>query len=98
MEFENKNIIEEVINIDGVENEEVEEIQPFDPEKISIDTKTLTMEGVLRRLEQKTIILNPDFQRNEVWNEEKKSRLIESLILKIPLPMFYVSADENNVL
>ena len=50
MEFENKNIIEEVINIDGVENEEVEEIQPFDPEKISIDTKTLTMEGALRQI------------------------------------------------
>ena len=98
MELENKNIIEDFPNIDGVENEEIEEIQPFDPEKISIDTKALTMEGVLRRLEQKTIILNPDFQRNEVWNEEKKSRLIESLILKIPLPMFYVSADENNVL
>lgn len=98
MKLENINIIEDWFNIDGVENEEVEEIQPFDPEKISIDTKSFTMEGVLRRLEQKTIILNPDFQRNEVWNEEKKSRLIESLILKIPLPMFYVSADENNVL
>lgn len=84
-------------SVDGVENEELEDIQPFDPEKISIDTKTITMEACLRRLEQKTIILNPDFQRNEVWNEEKKSRLIESLILKIPLPMFYVSADENNI-
>jgi len=84
-------------NFDGVEDEEFEEIQPFDPEKISIDTKTISMEACLRRLEQETIILNPDFQRNEVWNEEKKSRLIESLILKIPLPMFYVSADENNV-
>lgn len=84
-------------NFDGVENEELEDIQPFDPEKISIDTKTITMEACLRRLEQSTIILNPDFQRNEVWNEEKKSRLIESLILKIPLPMFYVSADENNI-
>ncbi|TZF99264.1 DUF262 domain-containing protein (plasmid) [Chryseobacterium panacisoli] len=85
----------EIIN--GVENDEIEEIQPFDPEKISIDTKTITMEACLRRLEQKTIILNPDFQRNEVWTDDKKSRLIESLILKIPLPMFYVSADENNI-
>lgn len=58
-------------NFDGVENEELEDIQPFDPEKISIDTKTITMEACLRRLEQSTIILNPDFQRNEVWNEEK---------------------------
>lgn len=101
MESENNTNIDEYYeiekSIDGVENEEIEDIQPFDPEKISIDTKTISMEACLRRLEQGTIILNPDFQRNEVWNEEKKSRLIESLILKIPLPMFYVSADENNV-
>ncbi len=74
---------------------ESEEYQPFDPKKISIDTKPLTMEACLRRLVQGTIILAPDFQRNEVWNETQKSRLIESLMLKIPIPMFYVSADEN---
>jgi len=75
--------------------EENEEFQPFDPEKISIDTKPITMDTCLRRLEQGTIILNPDFQRNEVWTMEKKCRLIESLLLKIPLPMFYVSSDEK---
>jgi hypothetical protein len=80
----------------GVE-EEIEEFQPFDPEKISIDTKPITMDTCLRRLEQGTIILNPDFQRNEVWTMEKKCRLIESLMLKIPLPMFYVSSDEKGV-
>lgn len=96
---------QELINIEtdnielsaqGVE-EENEEFQPFDPEKISIDTKPITMDTCLRRLEQGTIILNPDFQRNEVWTMEKKCRLIESLMLKIPLPMFYVSADEKGV-
>jgi len=80
----------------GVE-EENEEFQPFDPEKISIDTKPITMDTCLRRLEQGTIILNPDFQRNEVWTPEKKCRLIESLMLKIPIPMFYVSADEKGI-
>ena len=95
--LEQENYTEEELKglITGVEDEEMEEIQPFDPEKISIDTKPITMDTCLRRLEQNTIILNPDFQRNEVWTHEKKCRLIESLILKIPLPMFYVSSDEN---
>lgn len=95
--LDHENYTEEELKglINGVEDEEVEEIQPFDPEKISIDTKPVTMDTCLRRLEQNTIILNPDFQRNEVWTHEKKCRLIESLILKIPLPMFYVSSDEN---
>jgi len=69
---------------------------PFDPEEISIDSKVVSMDNCLRRLTQGTITLNPDFQRKEVWTEDKKSQLIESLMLKIPLPMFYVSADEKN--
>jgi hypothetical protein len=82
-------------NLERSVDEEDEEFQPFDPESISIDTKPITMDTCLRRLEQGTIILNPDFQRNEVWTLEKKCRLIESLMLKIPIPMFYVSADEK---
>lgn len=79
------------------EDENVSIDDPFNPEDISIDTKSLGMEACLRRIQQKTIILNPDFQRKEVWTIDKKSRLIESLMLKIPIPMFYVSADEKNV-
>jgi uncharacterized protein with ParB-like and HNH nuclease domain len=69
---------------------------PFNPEEISIDSRVISMDNCLRRLVQNTIILNPDFQRKEVWTNDKKSQLIESLMLKIPLPMFYVSADEKN--
>jgi hypothetical protein len=81
------------------EDEEIEaddsEFEPFNPELISIDTKKVTMDTLLRRLKQNTIKLNPDFQRNYVWTADKKCQLIESLMLKIPLPMFYVSSDEK---
>ncbi len=75
--------------------EETPSDDPFNPDDISIQSKIIPMETILRRLMQKTINLNPDFQRKEVWKQEKKSQLIESLMLKIPLPMFYVSADEK---
>lgn len=77
-------------DIDDLDSEE----DPFNPQDISIDTKSITMDTILRRLEQKSIILNPDFQRSEVWDNGRKSRLIESLLLKIPIPMFYVARDE----
>jgi hypothetical protein len=82
----------------GIEEDNENETftDPFDPEEISISSKLVSMETCLRRIEQKTILLNPDFQRKEVWKDDKKSQLIESLMLKIPLPMFYVSADEKN--
>jgi len=81
----------------GVESEPEgrEHEEPFDPEQISIDTRSVIMEAIIRRLLQGTIRLAPAFQRKEIWNSERKSRLIESLILKIPIPMFYVAADEK---
>ena len=88
-------------NYTGIESDSSEdsvdpEHDPFNPEEISIDTKIVAMETLLRRLEQGTIHLSPDFQRKEVWSDERKSQLIESMILKIPIPMFYVSSDEKS--
>ena len=71
---------------------------PFDPEDISIDKKPMVMDAIIRRFKQGTIIMHPDFQREEVWSKETKSRLIESLLLRIPITMFYVSADEEGKL
>lgn len=87
----------------GLENEidpEANEldINPFNPEDISIVTNQMAMDGLVRRFLQGSIVLNPDFQRNEVWDPKKKSQLIESLMLKIPLPMFYVQSDEDGIL
>ena len=75
------------------ENNEISD--PFNPKDISINTKIIPMDALLRRLKQGTLILNPDFQRNEVWSDVRKSQLIESILLEIPIPMFYVSADEE---
>lgn len=81
----------------GIEAEENDEdiIEPFDPSKISISPQVIAMDTLLRRLKQGSIRLSPSFQRNEVWNDTKKSLLIESLMLSIPLPMFYVAADDK---
>ena len=44
------------------------------------------------------IDLSPDFQRGFVWTDiTRKSRLIESLLLRIPIPVFYFSQDEQGV-
>ncbi|EKD28585.1 MAG: hypothetical protein ACD_79C00270G0004 [uncultured bacterium] len=41
--------------------------------------------------------LDPDFQRENVWNEKQKSELIESILMGIPLPLIYVKEDNNGV-
>ena len=71
--------------------------EPFNPNLIKISSKSISVEAIQRRLKQRTLNINPSFQRNYVWDKERKSRLIESMILKIPLPMFYVSeSPEGN--
>lgn len=41
--------------------------------------------------------LTPEFQRELVWSSKQKSELIESMIMGIPLPAFYVREDKNGV-
>jgi hypothetical protein len=93
--------IKEELSEDGsktgieAENENEGILEPFDPDSISIASKVIAMDTLIRRLEQKTIHLSPNFQRSEVWDSTRRSRLIESLMLNIPLPMFYVAANEE---
>lgn len=79
------------------ESDEYSVDNPFDPDSISIKTKVISLDTVLRRIKTKTIVLSPDFQREEVWDHKRKSQLIESMILRIPLPMFYVAEDNAGV-
>ena len=69
---------------------------PFDPAKIKVRTIPTLVGQLLSRMEHDEIDLAPDFQRKSgIWNAEKKSRLIESLLLRIPIPVFYVAADAD---
>ncbi len=84
---------------EGVEMEQVESediVEPFDPATIRISTKEPTVNLVIERMRRKEIELQPDFQRSgDVWEIETRSRLVESLLLWIPLPGFYLAADEK---
>ena len=68
---------------------------PYDPEKIRVDTKQLSLRQVYDMIKADDIDLTPDFQRNLVWNDLRKSRLIESILLRIPLPIFYFAQDDD---
>lgn len=89
---------------DGVEYERTDEIQtaaqldkdPYDPKLIRVDTKPFSIHQVYEMIECGDLDLSPDFQRELVWLDiTRKSRLIESLLLRIPLPVFYLSQDDE---
>ena len=60
-----------------------------------IRNEVRTIYEVIRRIDQGTYILDPDFQRDFIWPKDKQSRLIESVIMRIPLPVFYLAEDDQ---
>lgn len=83
---------------DDIEKEDFEDIStPYDVSKIDILFEPEYVDRLLKKFEIGELNLNPDFQRNEVWQIRQKSRLIESILIKIPIPSFYIDArDESN--
>lgn len=86
-------------DIDRVDDEinEIPPLFPFDSSKINIAQKPLSVEGLIKRLIHKEIDLNTGFQRKSgLWDNTTKSQLIESLMLRIPLPLFYFDGSSDN--
>lgn len=83
----------EVENLNGGKSTE-EITKPFNPNEIDVDISTVNLGSLIDQLENDEIDLQPDFQRvTDVWDNVKKSRLIESILLGLPLPSFYFSED-----
>ncbi|MEV2195362.1 DUF262 domain-containing protein [Streptomyces phaeochromogenes] len=70
---------------------------PYDPSKIEIQTSNPTINLLMSRLSNGMIDLAPDFQRRAgIWSDEQQSRLIESLLLRIPIPSFYAAELDDS--
>ena len=63
---------------------------PFSTKDIKITPITMALPSLINKLKYDEIDLNPDFQRHgDLWSPTNMSRLIESILLKLPLPIFY---------
>ena len=70
--------------------------KPFDPASLKVEVKNSTVDQLRLMLKNNLIDLQPDFQRSpNLWTPQEKSRLIESIILGIPLPSFYFYIDSD---
>lgn len=73
--------------------------KPFDPTKIDMTIKPLIIHSLLKRMksEPPRIDLNTEFQRRcNLWDETTQSLLIESLLVRIPIPAFYFDATDDD--
>ena len=99
--FLNKNI--EIINedVEPDSNEDAADIDkkvsPFDPSKIDIKMDKITVDSIIKRINNDELEFDSSFQRKSgLWSKKQKSQLIESILLKIPLPAFYFDASDDD--
>ena len=61
-------------------------IDPKELERINISSRDWTVETIVNQVKRGNFDLNPKFQRRNVWNDKRRSLLIESLIVNMPVP------------
>lgn len=91
---------EEEIDEENDAPEEGQIVKPYDPQAISVSPGKYSLREIVGMIDgdeddESTLDLSPDFQREYVWDSKRKSRLIESILLNIPLPVFYFSKDNE---
>ncbi len=84
----------------GIDTEDIEDVEritePFDPALIRVDTRPMTIDLLRLRIEYQELDLAPGFQRKGgIWKDDAQSRLIESMLVRIPLPAFYMDATND---
>ena len=69
---------------------------PFDPNLIRIRRDPFTLGELIDKIEHEEVNFFTLFQRKaDLWDETQESRLIESVLLKLPLPAFYFDELEQ---
>lgn len=87
-----------------LENDAIEEGDTYNPEsthseisadQVRITQKLYSLREIYFQIEEGELDLAPDFQRDFVWKDKQQVRLIESILMGIPLPAFYFNQDKS---
>ncbi len=87
------------IQFDGEDEEETESLNiPIDRRSVKTEKLDLPIDTVFGWVNRGKINPQPDFQRYYVWKPSKASKLIESLLLDIPIPVIYMAEEKDKSL
>lgn len=85
-----EDIDEKIIDVDDAE--EVSSPVIYDISSYGAD---YDVEGLVKRLKRGDIFI-PSFQRDYVWNQAEASRLVESLLLGLPVPGIFLAKEGDS--
>ncbi|MEO5641713.1 MAG: DUF262 domain-containing protein [Bacteroidia bacterium] len=60
-------------------------------------TPTMTIKDILALRDNNMLTVNPEYQRGEVWNDNQRKKLIDSVLRNYPLPLIYLHHKKKEV-
>lgn len=85
-----------VESVEGVDDGPARDELPSYPlDDVMVRSETRTVSETVKRIKSGRYAMSPDFQRDFVWPTDKQSKLIESCIMRIPLPVLYVAEGQD---
>lgn len=79
------------------DDDELDSLKQLDPGTVAavVTGTDWTTETIVNQLKRQNIQLNPRFQRRDAWKRNRKSRLIESLIVGLPIPQLVLAESKD---
>ena len=76
--------------------QDIDDVENIEGSKdLIVYSRDWTVATILSQIEQDNIDLNPGFQRRNAWNETKRSKLIESILIGYPIPEIVLAEDKK---
>ena len=63
----------------------------YGPDEIYVENKPFSISTIMELIKDGDLEVAPNFQRHFVWDKTRQSKLIESILLGLPLPSIYLS-------
>lgn len=82
--------------IEGLDEEEESTVPISDQKNIRLEQANRSLFELKRWYDAGDLIVDPEWQRQYVWNRKQASKLIESFLLDIPIPVIYLAKNKEN--
>ena len=82
--------------IEGLDEEEETTVPISDQKNIRLEQKDRSLFDLKRWYDAGDLILDPEWQRNFIWSRQQSSKLIESFLLEIPVPVIYLAKTRDD--
>ncbi|MDG6250334.1 DUF262 domain-containing protein [Methanocalculus sp.] len=93
--IENENSLDNDFLTEGEDEDDIQLTLEEDDRRILTKPSDPEIKSLYDKWKRGKLILQPDFQRQYVWDNKKASKLIESALMAIPLPTLYFAEESN---